>query len=359
VTLSQAVIALEGVSYAYPGSGAGIFGVDLVIGAGELVAVIGASGCGKSTLLKVIAGFIRPDQGRVVIAGVDAVGVPARERHIGVVFQSYALFPHMRAWENVAYPLKLRGRSLEVRRAAAHAMLDVVGLSAHADKRPGQLSGGQQQRVALARALVFEPRALLLDEPLSALDAAMRVEMRDEILRLQRIHKIATLHITHDQEEALSMADRVAVMEGGRILQLDTPRDLYDRPASRAVATFVGHANILPARVVSASSVETPIGVLSTAPHDMPVGAPVAVLVRPERVRPGPSPDAVNTFAGTITRDRFLGSLRRFDFAVAGGTLLGETNAPGSIEVVHFPPAAVQILPGGASSQAITEGERA
>jgi putative spermidine/putrescine transport system ATP-binding protein len=344
------VIALEGVSYVYPGSGAGIFDVDLSIGAGELVAVIGASGCGKSTLLKVIAGFLSPDRGRVVIAGTDAVGVPARERHIGVVFQSYALFPHMRAWENVAYPLKLRGHAAAARRATAHAMLEVVGLSAHADKRPGELSGGQQQRVALARALVFEPRALLLDEPLSALDAAMRVEMRDEILRLQRVHRIATLHITHDQEEALSMADRVAVMESGRILQLDTPRDLYERPASRAVAGFVGHGNIFTARVVSATSVETPIGVLVTAPHDAPVGAAVTVLVRPERLQPGRSPDGINSFAGTIARDRFLGSLRRFDFAVAGGTLLGETSAAGAIEVVHVPPAAVQILPGGASS---------
>jgi putative spermidine/putrescine transport system ATP-binding protein len=345
------VIALEGVSYVYPGSGAGIFDVDLSIGAGELVAVIGASGCGKSTLLKVIAGFLSPDRGRVVIAGTDAVGVPARARHIGVVFQSYALFPHMRAWENVAYPLKLRGHALSSRRATAHAMLEVVGLSAHADKRPGELSGGQQQRVALARALVFEPRALLLDEPLSALDAAMRVEMRDEILRLQRVHKIATLHITHDQEEALSMADRVAVMESGRILQLDTPRDLYERPASRAVAGFVGHGNIFTARAVSATSVETPIGVLATAPHDAPIGAAVTVLVRPERLRPGPSTDGVNTFAGSITRDRFLGSLRRFDFAVVGGTLLGETSVTGTIDAVHIPPAAVQILPGGASSQ--------
>jgi putative spermidine/putrescine transport system ATP-binding protein len=350
VTTSAPVIALEGVSYAYPGSGAGIRDIDLAIGAGELVAVIGASGCGKSTLLKVIAGFLDPDKGRVVIAGRDAVGVPARERHIGVVFQSYALFPHMRAWENVAYPLRLRGHDLAARRARAHAMLEVVGLAAHADKRPGQLSGGQQQRVALARALVFEPRALLLDEPLSALDAAMRIEMRDEILRLQRVHKIATLHITHDQEEALSMADRIAVMENGRILQLDTPRDLYARPVSRAVAGFVGHGNLWAARIISPARVETPVGPLATLPHDMPAGSPVTVLVRPEQVRPGRSPDGANTFAGTVTRDRFLGSLRRFDFAVEGGTLLGETGVPGDIDVVHFSPAAVQILPAGESS---------
>lgn len=342
------MIVLDGVSYAYPGSGAGVFDIDLTIGAGELVAVIGPSGCGKSTLLKVIAGFIKPDSGRVVIAGTDAADVPARERHIGVVFQAYSLFPHMRAWENVAYPLKLRGHAEAARRIIAHEMLDRVGLSAHADKRPGQLSGGQQQRVALARALVFEPRALLLDEPLSALDAAMRVDMRDEVLRLQRAHNIATLHITHDQEEALSMADRVAVMQNGRILQLATPRDLYERPASRAVATFVGHGNIWTARVVGPTSVETPIGRLVTAPHEAAAGAQVSVLVRPEWVRPGPAADGTNSFAGTVTRDRFLGSLRRFDFAVAGGMLLGETNASGAIDHVHFPAAAVQILPADA-----------
>ena len=349
MTDGQPVIALEGISYTYPGSGAGIFDIDLAIGAGELVAVIGASGCGKSTLLKVIAGFLKPDRGRLFIAGTDAADVPARERHIGVVFQSYSLFPHMRAWENVAYPLKLRGHALAQRRAAAHDMLERVGLAAHAEKRPGQLSGGQQQRVALARALVFEPRALLLDEPLSALDAAMRLEMRDEILRLQRAHHIATLHITHDQEEALSMADRVAVMDSGRVLQLATPRSLYEHPANRAVASFVGHGNLWRARVISSTAVETPVGRLVTAPHDLPPGADVTVLVRPERVRPGAAKDRVNTFTGTLTRDRFLGSLRRFDFAVAGGAVLGETDVPGAFELIHFPPAAVQILPGSGS----------
>jgi putative spermidine/putrescine transport system ATP-binding protein len=349
VTDIQPVIVLEGVSYAYPGSGAGVFDIDLTIGAGELLAVIGASGCGKSTLLKVIAGFIKPDKGCVIIAGEDAADVPARERNIGVVFQAYSLFPHMRAWENVAYPLKLRGIAAAARRARAHDMLERVGLAAHADKRPGQLSGGQQQRVALARALVFEPRALLLDEPLSALDAAMRVEMRDEILRLQRAHGIATLHITHDQEEALSMADRVAVMQAGRITQLATPRDLYDRPATRDVATFVGHANILSAHASGPARVETPIGPLVTVAHGIAIGTAVTVLVRPERVRPGPASDGANTFAGTVTRDRFLGSLRRFDFAVKGGTLLGETSVPGAIDIVHVPASAVQILPADAS----------
>ena len=337
-------IALQGVSFTYPGTGAGVSDVDLSIGVGELVAVIGASGCGKSTLLRIVAGFLAPARGRVLIGGKDAAGIPARQRNIGIVFQNYALFPHMRAWENVAYPLRLRGGDAASRRERAHAMLGRVALTAHADKYPGELSGGQQQRVALARALVFEPQALLLDEPLSALDAALRIDMRDEIRALQRALGIATLHITHDQEEALSIADRVAMMQDGRIVQIDTPRVLYDRPASRAVARFVGHGNLWESRVTGPHEVETPIGRLATARLEAAEGDRITVLVRPEQVRVGPAPDGVNTFAGRVTRDRFLGSVRRFDFATGGGMLLGETSQDGNIDVVHIPPAAVRVL---------------
>ena len=185
-TRAECAVALEGVSFTYPGTDVGVHQVDLGIRRGELLTVIGASGCGKSTLMKVIAGFLTPSKGRVIIGGRDAANIPPRSRNVGLVFQTYALFPHMVAWENVAYPLKLRGRHRTTRRAAALKMLERVGLLAQAEKLPGQLSGGQQQRVALARALVFEPQALLLDEPLSALDAALRVEMRGEITNLQR-----------------------------------------------------------------------------------------------------------------------------------------------------------------------------
>ena len=338
-------IVLEDVSFTYPGTSAGVFGVDLAIGTGELVAVIGPSGCGKSTLLRIVAGFLAPARGRVLIGGKDAAGIPARERGIGIVFQNYALFPHMRAWENVAYPLRLRGRDAASRRATAHAMLERVALTAHADKYPGQLSGGQQQRVALARALVFEPQALLLDEPLSALDAGLRIEMRDEIRALQRDHGIATLHITHDQEEALSIADRVAVMQAGRIAQIDVPRTLYDAPVNRAVATFVGQGNLWESRVTGPREVETPVGRLVTRRLEAAEGLKITVLVRPEQVRVGPAPDGINTLAGAVSRDRFLGSVRRFDFVTAGGTLLGETSQGGEISVVHIPPAAIRVLP--------------
>jgi putative spermidine/putrescine transport system ATP-binding protein len=349
--MSGTIIAIEGVSFAYPGSQAGVFDIDLSIGAGELVAVIGASGCGKSTLLKLVAGFLTPDRGRIVIGGQDMTTVPPRGRNLGIVWQSYALFPHMTAWENVAYPLKVRGLPRVKRREAAMSALGSVGLDAFAERKPGDLSGGQQQRVALARALVFRPQALLLDEPLSALDAAMRIEMRDEIRRIQQDHGIATIHVTHDQEEALSMADRVVVMESGRIAQIGSPRELYERPATRKVAAFVGHANLWPGVIAGPDSVDTPLGRLVTAPHGVRTGAEVTVLVRPERVRAGRGAGHVNTIAGTITRDRFLGALRRFDLAAGGGDIVGETAESGPVTEVHFSPDHVHILPDASSNQ--------
>ncbi len=338
-------VATEAVSYAWPGSASGVRGVDLRIAPGELVAVIGPSGCGKSTLLKLIAGFLAPDSGRVLLDGRDATGVPPRRRDLGIVFQAYALFPHMTALDNVAWPLGRGGVPLASPRRRAAEMLERGGLSAHAGHRPGALSGGQQQRVALARALVFGPRALLLDEPLSALDAALRVSMRDEIRRLQQESGIATLHITHDQEEALSIADRVAVMREGRILQCAAPRELYARPATRSVAGFVGHANLWEATVLDEGSLRTPIGTVRADASGFVPGSAVAVLVRPERVRPGGAPDGVNQFPGRIARDRFLGSFRRIDLAVPGGVIVIDTASDMVPEAVHIPPDAVQVLP--------------
>jgi putative spermidine/putrescine transport system ATP-binding protein len=338
-------IALQSVTYLYPGSKSGVFDIDLAIAPGELLAVIGASGCGKSTLLKIVAGFLSPSQGRVLADGQDTAGLPPRLRNIGIVFQSYSLFPHMTALDNVAYPLKLRGIDPARRRRLALDMLERVGLAQHAGKLPSQLSGGQQQRVALGRALVFQPRALLLDEPLSALDAALRVEMRDEIRRLQRDQGIATLHITHDQEEALSMADRIAVMQAGRIIQAGHPRQIYEHPSSAAAAAFVGNANLWDGCIAGPDLVDTPIGHLRTAPHDRACGDAVTVLVRPERLALGAAADGTNSFEGAVSRDRFLGSFRRFDFLCAAGTLLGETRETGEFHTIHIPPAAIQLLP--------------
>lgn len=345
-------LTLNGVAFAYPGSPFRLTDIELAVAPGELVAVIGASGCGKSTVLKLVAGFLAPLRGRVLIDGMDVTAMPPRARSLGVVFQAYALFPHMTAWENVAYPLKVRGLAADERRQRAFKMLDVVGLSDFAHRRPPELSGGQQQRIALARALVFQPRALLLDEPLSALDAALRIEMRDEIRRLQREHAIATLHITHDQEEALSMADRIVVMRAGRIEQVGSPRELYERPRTRWVASFVGHSNLWDGVVRAPDAIETPIGIVRMRDAALTPGTRATILVRPERIRLGPAADGVNNFTGKVTRDRFLGALRRYDLSVAGGSIVGETADAGAIETVHIPPERVQVIPleGGTSA---------
>jgi putative spermidine/putrescine transport system ATP-binding protein len=342
--MNASTLTLEDVAFAYPGSGFRIDRLDLSVAPGELVAVIGASGSGKSTVLKLAAGFLAPSRGRVVIDGADVTGAPPRMRELGVVFQAYALFPHMTALENVAYALKVRGVDRRERREQAMRMLELVGLVMLAGRRPDELSGGQQQRVALARALVFRPRALLLDEPLSALDAALRGEMRDEIRRLQREHAIATLHVTHDQEEALSMADWVVVMREGRIEQAGTPRQLYEAPRTRWVASFVGRANLWDGVVRDAAAVATPIGLLRAGALRVPVGARVTVLVRPENVRPGAAPNGANTFRGRVVRDRFLGATRRYDLEVAGGTIVGETSESDAVDVVHIPPDRVQVI---------------
>jgi len=337
-------IALESVTFRYPGTEVGVFDIDLEVTDGELLAVIGASGSGKTTLLKLIAGFVSPASGRVLLDGEDVTSIPVRARQLGIVFQSYALFPHMSAEQNVAYPLKVRAVPAAERKRLAAAALELVGLEQFRDRRPFTLSGGQQQRVALARALVFQPKALLLDEPLSALDAGLRGEMRDEIQRLQREYRIATLHVTHDQEEALSMADRVAVMEAGRLVQVATPRELYDAPATRKVAAFVGKANLWDGRVESGDSVRVTFGLLRTLPHHYPAGESITVLVRPERVAVGPAPDGGNSFSGRVVRDRFLGAVRRYDLAVADSIIFGETGRRGRIDSVHIEPEHVQLL---------------
>jgi putative spermidine/putrescine transport system ATP-binding protein len=255
----------------------------------------------------------------------------------------------MTALDNAAYPLKVRNVATAERRERAREVLQAVGLGAFAGRTPAGLSGGQQQRVALARALVFRPRALLLDEPLSALDAALRIDMRDEIRRIQREFQIATLHITHDQQEALSMADRVAVMRQGRIVQVAPPRELYERPSTPEVAAFVGQANLWTGTVVDAASVDTPLGRLATEPHGLARGTAVTVMVRPERIEIGAAADGSNTFTGKLRRDRFLGSMRRFDLSVDGGVITGETDESESITVIHIPRKYVHLLKANSS----------
>jgi putative spermidine/putrescine transport system ATP-binding protein len=338
----------ENVSFTYPGATTGIFDISLEIGKGELLAIIGASGSGKSTILKLLAGFVSPDKGRIVIDGNDVSQLTPEARRLGVVFQNYALFPHMRLWENVAYALKVRGVAKVDRRQRAIEMLSRVGMGNRANDLPSALSGGQQQRVALARALVFEPRGLLLDEPLSALDASLRVEMRDEILRVQRASGIATLLVTHDQEEALSIADKIAVMRDGRLVQIGTPRELYETPTNAYVAGFVGQSNLWKGRIDTAGLVKTDIGLLACDTTGHAPGDAVTVFVRPERVVPafdGDQQGAAGHFSGTPSADRYLGPIRRIDLHVPGGIVRLETHLRDAVTSVRVPSDAIRLLP--------------
>jgi putative spermidine/putrescine transport system ATP-binding protein len=284
-------------------------GLNLHVEPGELLALLGPSGCGKTTALRVLAGFDQLTSGALLVDGTDVSRVPANKRDMGMVFQSYSLFPTMTAADNVGFGLRLRGRSGDERRKRVAELLELVGLSEHGKKYPHQLSGGQQQRVALARALAVEPRVLLLDEPLSALDAKVREQLRDEIRRIQLELGVTTVFVTHDQEEALSMADRVGVMRAGKLEQCAAPSELYDRPATRFVAEFVGRMNQLSA--VSDAGARVRVGSqLLAADGDVPAaGSPVSVLVRPEAVvvTPDAGGDAVivvATFRGSTTRLR-------------------------------------------------------
>jgi len=271
-------------------------GIDLAVGSDELVCLLGPSGCGKTTLLRILCGIEKPGAGRVWLQGEDITGFDPAERRFGIVFQSYALFPNLTALQNVGYGLRGTDRSRAQERA--RQMLDLVGLAAHMTKYPAQLSGGQQQRVALARALAPQPRLLLLDEPLSALDAQVRAALRGEIRRLQRQLRVPTVMVTHDQDEALALADRVVLMDAGRIAQEATPWELYARPADRFVAHFVGHMNLWSARVVGAGEVVVAGAAFAVQPADGACPTPAegdsrALLgIRPEAIVIEPHDDA-------------------------------------------------------------------
>jgi putative spermidine/putrescine transport system ATP-binding protein len=338
------VVALRRVKYCYPGTRAGVFDMTLDIAPGELVVCLGPSGCGKTTLLRLVAGFLRPQAGTIHLNDVDVSALPTRSRECGVVFQAYALFPHMRVWENVAYPLRVREVALAERRQRAGEMLERVGLTGLGDRLPAQLSGGQQQRVALARALVFGPHALLLDEPLSALDAATRLIMRDEVRRIQREQNIATLLITHDQDEALSLADRIVLLREGRLVQIGTPQQIYDRPGDAFVAGFIGRANLLDARVIDAESVDTAIGRLVTPRHGLSAGSALKLLVRPERVELASLREGENVFAAKVLRDRFFGATRQIEIALGQGRIEIETAMRDDVQGVRVPREAIQFL---------------
>ncbi|MCQ4080365.1 ABC transporter ATP-binding protein [Streptomyces sp. RB6PN25] len=307
------------------GAAVALDGLDLDVRPGELLALLGPSGCGKTTALRMLAGFETPESGEVVVDGEDVTSVPANRRDAGMVFQSYSLFPHLSAADNVAFGLRMRKVSARERRARAAELLELVGLPHHGDRYPHQLSGGQQQRIALARALALRPRVLLLDEPLSALDAKVRLALREEIRRLQRELAITTLFVTHDQEEALSMADRVAVMHAGRLEQCAEPGELYARPATAFVAEFVGTMNRIPGRTGDDGGVVEVVG--RRLPVDGPGAAPhreVDVLVRPEAVELAVAEKGTKGAEGTarVTGTTFLGAVTRISVRLADGTLV-------------------------------------
>jgi putative spermidine/putrescine transport system ATP-binding protein len=321
--------------------------MSLEIAPGELVALLGPSGCGKTTALRIVAGFEYADAGEVLVEGRDISGVPAAKRDMGMVFQSYSLFPNMSALDNVAFGLRMRKVGGGTRRKRAAELLDMVGLSAQAGQWPHQLSGGQQQRVALARALAIEPRVLLLDEPLSALDAKVRLQLRAQIRTLQQRLGTTTLFVTHDQEEALSMADRVGVMRAGRLEQVAEPAELYSRPATAFVAEFVGTMNRLPADLGGGGTVVTVLGTTVPAQEGGPSSGPVDALVRPENLAVA----AAEGGNGIVTGRTFLGAVTRVAVRLSGDTEVAvdvssaaaAAMAPGTAVQVSLPAAPVLV----------------
>jgi spermidine/putrescine transport system ATP-binding protein len=282
-------VSLEGVSMRFDRFTA-VQPTDLTIKAGEFFSILGPSGCGKTTILRMISGFLQPTQGRILIGGKDVTGLGPNKRPTALIFQSLALFPLMTVWENVAFGLEARGVSKTERRKRAEELLDLVALDGQADKKPTQLSGGQKQRVAVARALAVEPSVLLLDEPLSALDLKLRQHMRAELKSIQRKTGITFIYITHDQGEALTMSDRVAVMNAGRIEQVAPAATIYDRPATPFVATFVGEQNVFRGKVSERGDGTATIAAVQghfsgLDPAGLTVGDDALAFVRPERLR--------------------------------------------------------------------------
>ncbi len=313
------------------GQSRAVDGLSLEIEPGELFFLLGPSGCGKTTALRLAAGFYIPDEGKIMFNERDQSGVPPHKRNTGMVFQNYALWPHMDVRNNVAYGLKMRRVSEKEKNERVARALETVQMEAYAERMPNQLSGGEQQRVALARALVIEPDVILLDEPLSNLDAKLRIEMRDQIKEIHRKIARTMIYVTHDQAEALSMADRIAVMRRGRIVQVGTPRQLYTRAESAFVAEFIGGTNLLPGTLEEQGewlTVRTRVGVVRAlnGVKGMARGDPVVCSVRPESVRlhrtEGPPSEQLNQLTGEVQSIMYLGDSEQYFLRLADGSFL-------------------------------------
>ena len=327
-------VALRGISRRF-GSVSALDHLDLEVGDAEFVSLLGPSGCGKTTALRIVAGFEWPDSGEVLVDGQDVLGKPANKRNMGMVFQAYSLFPNLTAQQNVEFGLRVRKQNRETRAKRAQELLDLVGLATAMERYPRQLSGGQQQRVALARSLAIEPSVLLLDEPLSALDAKVRVQLREEVRRIQSELGITTLYVTHDQEEALSISDRVAVMSAGRVEQFGTPAEIYSGPRTAFVANFVGTMNKLEGKVVSREDRVVRCGpILLSVPDptfNHQASETVELFLRPEDISlellsKGETPPS-GLFEGRVTSLTFLGPVTRVGLATDLGLLLADVSS--------------------------------
>jgi len=321
-------IRIEGLTKRF-GTVTALHGLDLRIEPGELFFLLGPSGCGKTTLLRSLAGFYIPEEGKIFFGDEDVTRLAPHKRNTGMMFQSYALWPHMTVAENVAFGLEERKTAKnEIKRRVGEA-LESVRMGNYAERRPNQLSGGQQQRVALARALVIRPRCLLLDEPLSNLDAKLRLEMRGEIRRVCKEFKLTTVYVTHDQKEALSISDRMAILESGRVLQVGSPREVYRRPACKTVAHFIGETDFIPGKVLDGKdgrvTVETAIGrfegVLGDPTASAVRGDAVTISVRPECWKLSREAPARNPVKGRIGESIYLGEVAQYEFLASGAAL--------------------------------------
>ncbi len=354
-------LRLENISKIFPPRGGvsevtAVNDISLDIERGELVTLLGPSGCGKTTTLRMIAGFEFPTQGKIHLDGAEINSLPPHKREMSMVFQSYAIFPHLNVFENIAYGLNVRRTSQPEITERVNRVLDLVHLGGYGDRGPNQLSGGQQQRVALARALVMEPKVLLMDEPLSNLDAKLREEMRTEIRRIQKALNITSVYVTHDQIEAMTLSDRIVVMKDGIIEQIGSPTEIYRYPRSRFVADFIGRVNFVPGKVIRQNGSKMDVEVFGTSMslsgvrNSFSPGQAVTLIIRPEMI----SINGVNSpYKGIIQRAVYLGNVVEYDVEIGGQMLTASETDPaktviyseGEEVAVRFAETVIQVLP--------------